>query len=210
MPHKILVLGGSGATGRSLTSQALEQGHAVTVIARHPDAAGISHAALTLVAGDVSGDSGIIARVLPGHDVVISVLGRGLSFKSEQLLARSTPHLVSAMQSCAVRRLVFMSAIGVDGPVPSASLIARLFWRYPLAEIYADKAIAEKIVLNSGLDWTIVAPVRLTNGKRTGTFVLVEGSVERGPWAMTRADAAAATLRCVDDSTTIRKRLVTQ
>ena len=66
------------------------------------------------------------------------------------------------------------------------------------------------MVVDSGLDWTIVAPVRLTNGARTGKFALVEGVVQRGPWAMTRVDAAAATLRCADDATTIRKRLVTQ
>lgn len=210
MPHKILVLGGSGLTGRLVTGLALEQGHAVTVVARHPESVGLTHPALTLAVCDIAGDADTMARVLPGHDVVVSVLGRGLSFKSEQLMARATPHIISAMQNGGVKRLVFMSAVGVDGPVPSAPLMARLFWRYPLAEVYADKAIAEKMVVDSALDWTIVAPVRLTNRKRTGRFALIEGMVQRGPWAMTRADAAAATLRCVDDATTIRKRLVTQ
>ena len=210
MPHKILVLGGSGPTGRLIVAQALEQGHTVTVLARRPEAVGITKARLVLIAGDAASDPASVTRALHGHDVVISALGRGLSFKPENLMTRATPAIVSAMESGGVKRLVFISGLGVDGKAPDAPLLDRLFWRFPLAGIYADKAVAEQIITSTTLDWTIVAPVRLTNGARSGQFRLVEGRVSRGPWTMSRPDAAAATLRCVDDPSTIRKRLVAQ
>ena len=210
MPQRILVLGGSGPSGRLIVSKALADGHTVSVLSRHPEQVGLTHPALTLVTGDVLGDPAALATSMRGHDIVISALGRGLKLKSNGLMARATPALIAAMKSAGVKRLIYLSAIGVGGTAPTAPLIFRIIWRVMLASIYGDKAIAEPLVVKSGLDWTILAPVILTDGRGTGSFRLSEGSPPAGPWRMTRADLATATLNCVDDAGTIHKRLVVQ
>lgn len=210
MPQRILVVGGSGPSGRLIVAQALAGGHTVSVLSRHPEQVGLTHPALTLITGDVLGDPAALAASMRGHDIVISALGRGLKLRSENLMARSTPAVIAAMKRAGVKRLIYLSAIGVGGTAPTAPLIFRIIWRVMLASIYGDKAIAEPFVLKSDLDWTILAPVILTDGAGTGQFQLSEGSPTAGPWRVTRADLATATIACVDDASSVRKRLVVQ
>lgn len=210
MAQRIFVLGGSGPSGRLIVAKALSAGHTVTSFARHPETTGLTDPRLTLVTGDVLGDPAALAAAMSGHDIVISALGRGLKLKSHGLMRRATPALIMAMKNAGVKRLIYLSAIGVGGTAPTAPLILRIIWRVMLADIYGDKAMAEPLVVQSGLNWTILAPVILTDGPGTGTYRLREGSPPAGPWRMTRADLATATLNCVDDAGTIRKRLVIQ
>src|SRR5256885_4502741 len=48
-----------------------------------------------------------------GQDAVISALGRGNSFRSEQLMSRSMDIILPAMKREGVRRLIVTSAFGV-------------------------------------------------------------------------------------------------
>ncbi len=70
----------------------------------------------------------------------------------------------------------FVTAISVaflfkDAIIPPAYLFGRLFFK----NIVVDSAGMEEIVQNSGLDWTIVRPPRLTDGPRTGKYRQREG-----------------------------------
>jgi putative NADH-flavin reductase len=98
--HRMLVLGATGPTGRHIVAQALQRGHTV--------------------AGDVAADDQAVARALPGHDVVVSALGVGRALRSNGLIARAAPRIVSAMECAGISRLIFLSAFGVGGTAPRA------------------------------------------------------------------------------------------
>jgi putative NADH-flavin reductase len=208
LAHQILVLGATGPTGREIVGQALEQGHGVTALARHPERLAVKHPRLELVTIDAAADPEAIARVVPGHDVVVSALGRSQGLRSGGLMARATPGIVVAMERAGVRRLVFISAFGVGGTAPEAPWIFRLMFRTMLASIYADKAVAETLIRRSALDWTILAPVLLTNLPGTGRYRLSETPPPHGPWRIARADVATAVLGGINAAETVRKRLV--
>ncbi|MEC3997067.1 NAD(P)H-binding protein [Actinacidiphila sp. DG2A-62] len=71
----LTVLAASGRTGIALTRQALERGHCVTAIARHPERIALPDSAnLRKVAGDVNDAVGI-AAVVNSDSVVLSALG---------------------------------------------------------------------------------------------------------------------------------------
>jgi putative NADH-flavin reductase len=205
-PHRILVLGGTGHTGRLIVEQALEQGHFVTVLARRPEAVSVRHASLAVLGGDVLGAD--LAPALAGQDTVVSSLGRGLSLRSEQLMARATPRIVAAMERARIARLVFLSAYGVGGTPPDAPLLIRLMFRLMFSDIYADKAAAETAVRESSLNWTILAPVKLTSGPAAGRYRAGEDLRVPGFAKISRADVAASVLGAIDDPATFRKRLV--
>jgi putative NADH-flavin reductase len=206
--HRILVLGATGPTGRCIVAQALERGHAVTGLARRPARLAIQHPHLTTVAGDVAADDQAVARVLPGHDVVVSALGRGQALRSDGLIARAALQIVSAMERAGVSRLVFLSAFGVGGTAPHAPWFFRLMFRAMLPDIYADKAAGEAIIMRSTLNWTILAPVLLTNRSGTGQYRAGEDLPIRGLARIPRADVAACVLGCIDDVASDRKRQV--
>jgi putative NADH-flavin reductase len=206
--HRMLVLGATGPTGRHIVAQALQRGHTVTALARRPERLAIRHPRLSTVAGDVAADDQAVARALPGHDVVVSALGVGRALRSNGLIARAAPRIVSAMERAGISRLIFLSAFGVGGTAPGAPWLFQLMFRLMLADIYPDKAAGEAIIARSGLNWTILAPVPLTNGAGTGQYRTGEDLLVRGLARISRADVAACVLRCIDDAATFGKRQV--
>ena len=79
----------------------------------------VRHASLVVLAGDVLGAD--LAPALAGQDTVVSLLGRGLSLRSEQLMARATPRIVAAMERARIARLVFLSPTASAVPSRRAS-----------------------------------------------------------------------------------------
>lgn len=202
---KILVIGATGPTGRQVVSQALEQGHQVTAFVRNPQRMPLMHDRLRLVTGDVTDQGEALAQGVRGQDAVISALGVGLSFKSRNLIARAMPRIVSAMETQGVGRLIFTSAFGVGATWIDVPRFPRIMLRLLLRDIYADKAAGEDVLRRSQLDWTLVYPVGLTHGSKTGRYRIGERLPLRGMPTISRADLAAFLLVELDDPTYIRK-----
>ena len=84
-------------------------------------------------------------------------------------------------------------------------LLPRLFIATLLRDIYADKQAGEAVILASALDWTVVYPVGLTDGPRTGTYRVGERLSLSGFPRIARADVAELLLRELDDRSHVRK-----
>ncbi|HZM59239.1 MAG TPA: NAD(P)-binding oxidoreductase [Vicinamibacterales bacterium] len=208
MAKKVLIVGATGGTGRSLVEQALTAGHSVTAFVRNPEKVGRHHERLRVVAGDAASGAPSLSQAMRGQDAVISALGRGQSFKADSLIQRSVPHLLAAMQEHGVRRLVFTSALGVAETVQQIPLMMLVFARLLLRDIYADKAAGEALIRRSGLEWTIVHPAGLTNGPLTGTYRAGERLALRGFPTISRADTAHFLISQLDDRSYIGKVVV--
>lgn len=204
---KLLILGATGKTGHQLVSQALAAGHHVTILARDRSKAPPTSERLHIVDGAVN-DNGALTKAMSGQDAVISAIGRGMSFKSEQLIERSVPGIVDAMRAQGIRRLMFMSAMGVGDSYRDAPVVPKLFFRTLLRGIYADKAIGDRMVRDSGLEWTIVQPVQLTDGPLSKNYRAGERLAMSGMPQISRADTAHFMLNSLDDPATIGKTLI--
>jgi putative NADH-flavin reductase len=188
---RLLVLGATGGTGREVVAQALQQGHDVTAFVRDPRKMTVTDGRLGVVVGSTTEGEAAVARAVRGQDVVVSALGRRRSFRSSDLIARSMRAIVPAMESQGVRRLIVVSAYGVGDSGRDAPLLPRLMYRLLLRDIFADKKAAEDYLRQSGLDWTLVYPVALTNGPRTGRYRVGERLDLRGILPrISRADVA--------------------
>ena len=62
--------------------------------------------------------------------------------------------------------------------------------RLMLADLFADKEAAEEDLRRSGLDWTIVRPVMLTDGPLTARYRAAERLQLAGIPRISRADVA--------------------
>ena len=140
--------------------------------------------------GRLPEDGSRLAAALPGHDAVISCLGRGASLRADALIQRCVPAVLSAVQAAEVRRLIFTSAIGVGAAYADAPLFSRLVIRVLLRDLYADKVIGEDLIVRSDLDWTIVQPAQLTNGPLSGSYRVGEQLRPSGIPTISRADVA--------------------
>ena len=205
---KLLVFGGTGGTGRLIVAQALEAGHDVTVVARDRSRVTATHPRLQVAIGDTTASAESLVEPIRGQDAVISAIGRGYSFKSEHLIARSVPGIIAAMTMAGVARLVFTSAIGVGDSFAGSPLAAKLFFVTLLRGIYADKLVGDRLIRDSDLDWTIVQPSQLNDGPLTKNYRSGERLALSGMAQVSRADTAHFILDRITDPAAIRKTLV--
>ena len=207
---KLVVFGASGGTGQEIIGQALDQGHEVTAFVRDPKKLAIKHGKLRIIEGDALKDQSAIAGAIAGRDAIICALGVANSLKSAGLIAGSLAAIVPAAKQHDARRLILISAFGVGDSSRNAPLVPRLMYRMLLGDIYRDKKAGEDIVKvkASGLDWTIIHPVMLTTGPKTGTYRSGERLSLTGIPKISRADVAHFVLAQLVDKTFLRKTTV--
>src|SRR4029078_4882743 len=206
--QKLRIFGATGATGQHVVRQALERGHQVTALVRDPTRLPIQHERLRVTIGTIADDSAPLRQSMDGQDVVISVLGRGPSLKSDHMIQRAVPPLLAVMAASGARRLVFTSGIGVGDSYADAPLFSRMVIKVLLRDIYADKAIGEGLIRVSDREWTIIQPAQLTNGPLTRRYRAGEDLKQHGMPTVSRADLADFLLTQVDDRTYVRKTVL--
>ena len=189
---KILVLGASQGTGALCVKAALAKGHAVTAFSRTPSKLDVSHPALTKLAGDFH-DAASVRGAVAGQDAVIicaSPSSLGAIKDKPDYFSRGTKHCIDAMKEHGVRRLVILTAHGVGESKPAASWFQRTFLIDRLLKgFFLDHDVQERMTRESGLDFVIARPTRLTNGAAKGKYVRTEELISV-PGSISRADVA--------------------
>jgi putative NADH-flavin reductase len=91
------------------------------------------------------------------------------------------------MKNTGVRRLLIVSAAML---FPDAGIVPAIVRRTFLRNVAEDSTEMERVVMASGLDWTIVRPPRLTNGALTEDYRVEDGRLPAGRLTISRADVA--------------------
>jgi putative NADH-flavin reductase len=222
-PSRLAVAGHQESAGRQRVGQELATagrtaaaGHQAGT--EHPAGTGrqavVEHRAangpgrLRIVTADVMDPAAIIAAVA-GADAVLSAIGpRGNGPTTiSQDSARS---IISAMQEAGTRRLLTISGSVVTdaGEGPFMRYLAKPLVRgTALRSVCADMRRAEDEVRDSGLDWTIMRPPRLTDRPAAGTYrTAVDRNLPRG-YTISRADVAACMLMLVTDPAAVHRHI---
>ena len=113
------------------------------------------------------GQQDIVARVVAGQDAVISALGTN-DKGPVTVCTDGVRTVLAAMKTQEVRRLVVVSAHGA-AESRDRSLYALAVWA-ALKNKMRDKESMEALIRASDVDWTIVRPPALTNGRSTGAY----------------------------------------
>lgn len=193
---KIAILGATGGTGRALLTRALERGDEVRALVRDPARLTVDEPRLTIVQGDVL-DPTAVADCIAGTDAVACILGTKPG--QEPIESRGTAVLIEQMQTSGPRRLVVVTSMGVGDSIDQVAVAFRLIMRMTLKRIMEDKERQEQLVKASGLDWTIVRPGGLTDGKATGAYRAgIEKTIRASQVA--RADVAHFVLGLLGDA----------
>jgi putative NADH-flavin reductase len=153
---------------------------------------------LTVTTGDVM-DSARVEQAVRGQDAVMSALGSSRSLKRHPALVEGVRNIIKAMEDDGVRRLVYLSILGVNDSRHQLGWLDRyVIVPLVLRNVVTDHAIKDGIITRSNLDWVIVRPPRLTNGPKTGRYRAGDG-IKAG-WmtaSISRADVADFMLRQV-------------
>lgn len=143
---KVLILGAAGSLARIATRYLLDNSQAqLTLYLRNsarlqnPDAARV-----TLIEGDVLNYEQL-RLAMSGKDIVYANLSGNMEGQAETI--------VRAMKSTGVRRLIFISSMGIYDEVPGEKY----------GSILAPYRESAKVIENAGLDHTIIRPAWFTN-----------------------------------------------
>lgn len=201
---KVLVLGATGGTGSHVLRVALSAGHDVTVLVRDPTSLDVSDG-VTVLTGDATSAEDVRSAVA-GQDAVLNAVGsRNIRHPIEVEVGRA---LLPAMHEAGVDRLIVCSAFGVGDSQADANTLQRVFFHTVLGKVYAAKEVADAEVRESGLDWTLVYPTRLSDDPATGELAVGERLPEGAGIHITRADVARFMIAQLTTGTWSRKTVV--
>jgi NADH dehydrogenase len=209
MPN-VLVLGGTGFVGASLCEKLVQRygGGSARIVVPSRRPARAKHIQMLptveLVAADVHDDAQL-ARLLRGCDAVVNLVAilHGSDKAFDKVHVQLPRRLAQACAATGVRRVVHVSALGVDAHAPSRYL--------------RSKADGEAALAAAGLDLTVLRPsVIFGEGDRfLNLFARLQSILPVMPLAGADArfqpvwvdDVALGIVRCLDDRTTIGETL---
>jgi putative NADH-flavin reductase len=197
---RVALIGASGKVGSRVLAELVSRGYTVTGIGRNPESVPAGPH-VTAAKGDV-GEPAALAKVLAGHDAIISAV---------PFLTTDPDALIGAVRTSGVKRYIVVGG--------AATLLndkgVRLLDTPPLStmdlpEPAAGARFLERLRLVSDLDWTFFSPaVQFTAGERTGKFRLGGDQVvtdAAGKSRISFEDYAIALVDELDKPAHIRKR----
>jgi uncharacterized protein YbjT (DUF2867 family) len=194
---RVMIAGGHGQIAMHLTAQLAEDGNQPVGLIRNPnqatDIAAIGGSSVVVDLEQVTPEA--LAGQIAGADAVVFAAGAGPGSGAARKLSvdlGAAVKLIEAARQAGVRRYVMVSAISADKFDPHSEDVFQVYLR---AKSEADRALRE-----SGLDWTIVRPGRLTDDDAIGR-VRIAASVPRGN--IPRVDVASVIRECLREPRTI-------
>jgi nucleoside-diphosphate-sugar epimerase len=189
---EIAIAGGHGQIALLLGKLLADRGDIVWGLIRNPAHEDDLHAAgVEPVLCDLEADGdGDVAAAVRGADAVVFAAGAGpgsgVARKASMDLGGAVK-LIDAAKAEGVRRYVMVSSIGAgDAPAEGSDVFG---------EYLRAKAEADRQLIASGLEYTVVRPGPLTDDPASG-LVTVGEHLERGE--IPRADVAAVLAACLD------------
>lgn len=190
---KLLIMGASRGIGLATVRAALEAGHEVRAYARSAASIPVDAPRLEKFTGNAL-SANHVERALEGVDAVIQVLGTDMDVNTvlggTTLFSDATRILVDAMEKHGPRRLISVTGFGAGDSRDALGPLYRLAFTFTLRRVYDDKDVQEQIIKGSGLDWTIVRPGLLRDGRATGLYRVLTDPAEWQLGSVRRNDVA--------------------
>ena len=202
---KIAVIGASAGIGLETVKRALERNHEVVALAR----SAVQHPENTLLSS-INGDAlnkNNLTRAIKGSDAVIVTLGTRKNMDQTTLFSDFAKLLIEVQKESKskVSHLI-VTGCGTGESANYVGRFVKLFLKYFLKDVYADKAKMEELISSSDLNWLIVRPGRLLDKPRTEKY-RIETSLYKGIniGAINRSDVADYLVKQAEQSTDILK-----
>jgi uncharacterized protein YbjT (DUF2867 family) len=178
----------------------------VSAFSRTPSKLDITHPALTKIAGDFH-DPASVRSAVAGHDAVIICAAPKPSAIKEtpDYFSRGTKYCIDSMKEHGTKRLVILTAFGCgDSESAAGWFFKAVFIKRLLKGFYLDHAVQERMTRESGLEFVIARPTRLTNGIAKGKYVRTAELIGV-PSSISRADLADFLVEACESTTWLGK-----
>jgi len=167
---KIAIFGASGRIGSRIVNEALNRGHEVTAVARHPENYTLEKPHLRVARGDLFNSQDVEAAVFD-HDAVVCAYNFTHGAQPSTFSEITTP-LLNGLKQAGVKRLLIVGGAGSLEVSPGVQLVDTP--DFPPA--YKPAALAHREALKiyrqeKDIQWTYLSPAaEIVPGERTGKF----------------------------------------
>lgn len=186
----ITVIGASAGVGLETVKRALDRNHRVTTLSRS-EIPLPNNPNLIVIQGSATNKTDL-KESIEKADVVIVTLGTGMSTKPTTLYSDFAKLLTEVQQETNIQvPFIVVTGFGAGESGLYNTFLMKLFFKFILKDVYADKAIMEEIIAYSNIKWEIVRPGLLNNKPLTEKY-RVETKLYKGIkiGSISRADVA--------------------
>ena len=188
---KISVVGAHGSVAQLLHPKLIENGHSVRgIIRKEEQAETLKKMGVESVVADIEQEEDI-SEAVGDVDAVVFAAGAGPGSGKERKWSVDRDGAIKLIRACEtneIQRYIMISVMGLDKPRGS-----EVFQVYQKAKSEADEAL-----INSGLNYTIVKPGKLTDESGTGKVAI--GNLGSGE--IPREDVASVIAASLENEST--------
>lgn len=153
----ITIIGASAGVGLEAVKRALQRNHKVTTLSRSEISLPANNN-LRMVKGSATNKTDL-KKSIENADAVIVALGTGKSMKATSLYSDFAKLLVQVQKETNTKiPFIVLTGFGAGESGLYNGFVMKLFFKFLLKDVYADKTKMEEIITNSQINWEIVRP----------------------------------------------------
>ena len=201
----ITIIGASAGIGLETVKRGLDRNHSITTLSRSE--IGIDgKKSLNMILGDATNKADLLSSIQNADALIVS-LGTGKNMKSTTLFSDFANLIVEIHREKKIDiPFIFVTGFGAGESKNYVSWLVKMFLKYFLKDVYADKTKMEEIITNSDLNWTVVRPGRLLDKELTEKY-RIENTLFKGIniGGINRADVADFLIKQAENQTELKK-----
>ena len=201
----ITIIGASAGIGLETVKRGINRNHLITTLSR-TEIEIVEKKSFNMILGDATNKVDLLNSI-QSADALIVTLGTGKNMKATTLFSDFAKLIVEIHSERKIEiPLIFVTGFGAGESKNYVPWLVKMFLKYLLKDVYADKTKMEEIIVNSDLKWTVVRPGRLLDKKLTEIY-RVENKLFKGIniGGINRADVADFLIKQAEKQTELKK-----
>ena len=201
----ITIIGASAGLGLETVKRGLHRNHSITTLSR-TEIKLEENKSINMILGDATNKADILNSIQNAEALIIT-LGTGKNMKATTLFSDFAKLIVAIQEENKIDiPVIFVTGFGAGESKNYVSWLVKVFLKYLLKDVYADKTKMEEIITNSDLNWTVVRPGRLLDKELTEKY-RIENKLFKGIniGGINRADVADFLIKQAEKQTELKK-----
>ena len=201
----ITIIGASAGIGLETVKRGLNRNHSITTLSR-TEIDIEEKKSLKMILGDATHKADLL-KSIQNTEAIIVTLGTSKNMKTTTLFSDFAKLIVEIHRETKINvPFIFVTGFGAGESKNYVPWLVKIFLKYMLKDVYADKTKMEEIITASDLNWTVVRPGRLLDKELTEKY-RVENKLFKGIniGGINRADVADFLIKQAENQTALKK-----
>jgi putative NADH-flavin reductase len=201
----ITIIGASAGIGLEAVKRGLDRNHSITTLSRS-DIEIEEKKSLKVIIGDATNKVDLLSSI-QNADAIIVTLGTSKNMNATTLFSDFAQLMAEIQKENKIDSpFIFVTGFGAGESKNYVPWLVKMFLKYFLKDVYADKTKMEEIITNSDLNWTVVRPGRLLDKELTEKY-RIENKLFKGIniGGINRADVADFLIKQAEEQTELKK-----